>query len=160
MTSPFIEYSKKVLSNSKALANALMGEGYKLVTNGTDNHLMLWDLRPLGITGNKFESLCDHCNITLNKNSIYGDSSAFATGGVRIGTCALTTRGFDENDFKKVGEFLHRAMQIAQSVNAPEMNLTMFKAVVKQSNLVQKLRSDVESFSMSFYIPGFDPNQP
>ncbi len=72
----FKVYSQQVVSNSKALASALMGKGYKLVTSGTDNHLVLWDLRPLGLTGSKMEKVCDLCHITLNKNAVFGDASA------------------------------------------------------------------------------------
>ena len=69
--------------------------GYKIVTNGTSNHLILWDLKPLKITGSKFEKICDLLSITLNKNCVPGDVSAISPGGVRLGTCALTTRGFN-----------------------------------------------------------------
>ena len=69
-------------------------KGYTLVTEGTDNHLILWDLRPNGLTGSKIEKLAELCNITVNKNTVPGDTSALSPGGVRIGVCALTTRGF------------------------------------------------------------------
>jgi Serine hydroxymethyltransferase len=73
---------------------------------GTDNHLLLWDLRPVGITGSKMEKLCDRIHITLNKNTVPGDRSALSPGGVRIGAPALTTRGFKQSDFVKVADFL------------------------------------------------------
>ena len=82
--------------------------GYKLVTDGTDNHLILWDLRPTGITGSKMELACDLCHITLNKNAVYGDASAMTPGGVRIGTPAMTSRGLKEADWEKIAEFLDR----------------------------------------------------
>ncbi|KAL2464226.1 serine hydroxymethyltransferase 4-like [Forsythia ovata] len=81
----FKAYAKQVRANAVALGNYLMSKEYKLVTGGTENHLVLWDLRPLGLTGNKVEKLCDLCNITVNKNAVFGDSSALAPGGVRIG---------------------------------------------------------------------------
>jgi glycine hydroxymethyltransferase len=104
----FKQYSKQIRANAVALATALMSKGYKLATDGTDNHLILWDLRPLKLSGSKFESLCDFCSITLNKNSINGDRSAITPGGVRVGTPALTSRGFVEADFQAIAEFLHR----------------------------------------------------
>lgn len=78
------------------------------MTDGTDNHLILWDLRPTGITGSKMELACDLCHITLNKNAVYGDASAMTPGGVRIGTPAMTSRGLKEADWEKIAEFLDR----------------------------------------------------
>lgn len=86
--------------NAKALAEELMNRGHKLITNGTDNHLLLLDVRPHGLTGSKLEKACDAVHITLNKNTIIGDKSAMTPGGVRIGTPAVTTRGYLENDMK------------------------------------------------------------
>jgi glycine hydroxymethyltransferase len=79
----------QVVANCRAMANALLKRGYKLVTDGTDNHLILWDLRPEGVTGSKMEKACDLCHITLNKNAVVGDLSAMNPGGVRIGECRV-----------------------------------------------------------------------
>merc|ERR1712228_243021 len=81
-------YAKQVKANATALAAYMVGKGYKLATNGTENHLMLWDLRPLGLTGNKMEKVLEKIHITLNKNAVHGDVSAMAPGGVRIGAPA------------------------------------------------------------------------
>ena len=97
----------QVIANAKALGEALTKRGYKLVTGGTDNHLVLWDLRPEGITGSKAEKACDLCHITLNKNAVVGDVSAMTPGGVRIGSPAMTSRGLKEADFDKIADFLH-----------------------------------------------------
>lgn len=78
---------------------------------------MLWDLRPLGLTGSKLEKVCDLAHITLNKNAVFGDSSALSPGGVRVGAPAMTSRGLKEADFQKVGEFLMRAVQICLDVS-------------------------------------------
>merc|ERR1712216_844539 len=110
-TPEFKLYAKQVRANAKALADYLVAQGYKLATNGTENHLMLLDLRPLGLTGNKMEKVLEHMHITLNKNAVHGDVSAMAPGGIRIGMPAMTTRGLKEADFVKVGEFLHRGLQ-------------------------------------------------
>ncbi|KAM0960400.1 hypothetical protein ACFX2I_025348 [Malus domestica] len=85
MTPGLKAYAKQVKANVVSLGNYLMSKDYKLVTGGTENHLVLWDLKPLGLTGNKVEKLCDLCNITVNKNAVFGVSSALAPGGVRIG---------------------------------------------------------------------------
>ena len=86
----------------------LMELGYTLVSGGTDNHLVLVDLKPSGIDGARVQSVLDLASITVNKNSVPGDKSAIIPGGVRIGTPALTTRGFKEAEFSKVADFLDR----------------------------------------------------
>jgi glycine hydroxymethyltransferase len=115
-TPEFKEYSKQVIANAKALADELMRLGHKLVTNGTDNHLLLLDVRPQGLTGSKLEKACDEVHITLNKNTIIGDKSAVTPGGVRIGTPAVTTRGYLEKDMRQVGVFLDRLVKTCVDV--------------------------------------------
>merc|ERR1711871_1648845 len=112
-TPEFVEYSKKVVANAATLANTLKEKGHKLASDGTDNHLVLWDLRPHGLTGSKVEKVCEAASISLNRNAVHGDASALSPGGVRIGTCAMTTRGLDTADFVKIAEFLDRACRIA-----------------------------------------------
>ena len=112
-TEEFRVYARQVVANAQALAAALVKRGYTLATGGTDNHLILWDLRPQKLTGNKFELICDEVSITLNKNSIHGDTSALTPGGVRVGAPALTSRGFKEADFEAVAEFLHKAVLLS-----------------------------------------------
>merc|ERR1712146_675850 len=80
--------------------------GYTLATGGTENHIVLWNVRSLGLTGSKLEKLLERCNISVNKNAIAGDRSAIAPGGVRLGTPAMTTRGLTEADFDTVASFL------------------------------------------------------
>lgn len=95
----FKTYAHQVVANSKAMANALLLEGFDLVTGGTDNHLVLADLRPMGVTGKVLQERLDSNHITLNKNSIPNDpESASVTSGVRIGTAAVTTRGLKEDN--------------------------------------------------------------
>ena len=81
----FKQYAKQVKANASTLAKALTEKGYKIVTEGTENHLILWDLRPIALTGSKMEKICDFVSITLNKNAVHGDVSALVPGGVRIG---------------------------------------------------------------------------
>ena len=103
MAPEFAVYARNVVNNAAVLADALMAEGFDLVTGGTDNHLMLADLRPMGITGKELQRRCDENRITLNKNSIPGDPEKFTvTSGVRIGTAAVTTRGLQEEDMKTI----------------------------------------------------------
>ena len=103
MSGDFKAYAHNVVSNAKVLAGALLEEGFDLVTGGTDNHLMLADLRPMNITGKELQLRCDANHITLNKNAIPGDPEKPAiTSGVRIGTAAVTTRGLGHEEMKKI----------------------------------------------------------
>merc|ERR1719487_3162869 len=115
-TPEFKTYIKQVKANAAALAKFLVGKGYKLATDGTENHLLLWDLRPLGLTGSKMEKVFEMMHITLNKNAVHGDKSAMTPGGVRIGAPAMTSRGLKEADFEKIGDFLHRGTQLGLEV--------------------------------------------
>merc|ERR1712134_87932 len=105
-TPEFVEYSKAVVANAKTLAAELMAKGHKLASDGTDNHLVLWDLRPHGLTGSKVEKVCELASISLNRNAVHGDASALSPAGVRIGSPAMTTRGCTQEHFKKVAFFL------------------------------------------------------
>ena len=103
MSDDFKTYAQNVVSNAKVLADALLAEGFDLVTGGTDNHLMLADLRPMRITGAELQVRCDANHITLNKNAIPGDpEKPTVTSGVRIGTAAVTTRGLGAEEMKKI----------------------------------------------------------
>ncbi|KAF2589957.1 hypothetical protein F2Q70_00038471 [Brassica cretica] len=155
-TPGFKVYAKQVKANAVALANYLMGKGYSIVTGGTENHLVLWDLRPLGLTGNKVEKLCDLCNITLNKNAVFGDSSALAPGGVRIGTPAMTSRGLVEKDFEKIGEFLSRSVTLTLNIQKEHGKLLKdFNKGLVNNKEIEELKADVEKFSASYEMPGF-----
>ena len=103
MQPEFKTYAHNVVNNAKVMAQALLEEGFDLVTGGTDNHLMLTDLRPMNITGKELQERCDANHITLNKNAIPGDpQKPSVTSGVRIGTAAATTRGMGEEEMKKI----------------------------------------------------------
>ena len=156
-TPAFKEYCVQIKKNAKALAQALMAKGYKLCTDGTDNHLVLWDVRPLGLTGSKIEKVCDLVNISLNKNTVHGDRSAQSPGGVRIGTPALTTRGLKEADFKKVAGFLDRAVKISLDVQKSSgKKLKDFVAALPNNKDIPVLAHEVAQFATSFPMPGFD----
>lgn len=143
-TPEFREYTMQVRKNSRVLAEYLIDKGYTITTNGTDNHLFLLDLRPLNISGHLLQTVCDMCNITLNKNSIPGDKSAMFPGGVRIGSCAMTTRGLKDADFEIIGLFIDRAISICLNLKTTDMEM------IKNRNDIIELRSDVEVFTSSF----------
>ncbi len=103
----FKAYQEQVVKNAKALAKALEKQGFKLLTGGTDNHLMLLDLTNLDVSGKELQKRCDEVYITLNKNTIPNDPrSPFVTSGVRIGTPAVTSRGMKEEDMEKIAELI------------------------------------------------------
>ena len=103
MAPEFKTYAQNIVRNAKAMASGLLDEGFDLITGGTDNHLMLADLRPMGITGKELQHRCDENHITLNKNAIPGDpEKPSVTSGVRIGTAAVTTRGLGEAEMKQI----------------------------------------------------------
>ncbi len=157
-TEEFKEYSKQIRINAQALADQLMRvHGYTLATGGTENHLVLWDLKPQALTGSKMQTVCDHASITLNKNAVLGDKSALTPGGVRIGTPALTSRGLKEGEFRQVADFLHEAVQIALKIQVTSGKLLKdFDTAVKTSAEVKELRGKVQRFITQFPMPGFD----
>jgi len=132
----FKTYAQNVVSNAKVLANALMEEGFDLVTGGTDNHLMLADLRPMNITGKELQLRCDENHITLNKNAIPNDpEKPTVTSGVRIGTAAVTTRGLGAEEMKKIAkciamtarDFEGTAQQVRQTVQEICQQFPLYK---------------------------------
>lgn len=105
----FKEYQKSIVSNCSALANGLLSRGVRLVSGGTDNHLILVDLRSLGVTGKELEHRLDEVYITANKNSVPNDpEKPFVTSGIRLGTAAVTSRGLNEQDMDTIADFVYR----------------------------------------------------
>ena len=126
LTDEYKEYQKQVVKNAACLAQALTERGFKIVSGGTDNHLMLVDLRSLGVTGKQMETLLDEVNITCNKNAIPNDpQSPFVTSGVRLGTAAVTSRGMKPEDMDKIAEAI--AMTLKE-----EGSQEKAKAIVKE----------------------------
>jgi glycine hydroxymethyltransferase len=108
----FKTYQRQIVANAKALASTLIDEGWRLVSGGTDNHLILVDVFARGITGKVAEAALDRAGITVNKNTIPFDTNSPMVGsGIRIGTPALTTRGMREKDMESVGRLISRALQ-------------------------------------------------
>ncbi len=155
MTPEFKAYIQDVKANAKACAAALSSLGYKICTDGTDNHLVLVDLRPKGLTGSKMEKTCDAIGITLNKNAVQGDLSAITPGGVRIGACALTTRGMKEEEFKQIANFLHRGVEIALKIQATTGKmLKPFVQALSVDPEIGALKREVHSFARQWPMPG------
>ena len=120
------EYQKQIVKNAQALCKGLQSRGIKIVSDGTDNHLMLVDLTPFGLTGKSIEKLLDAAHITANKNTIPNDpQKPFVTSGIRLGTPAATSRGLKEDDFDKVAEAIAMIIKEGESAVEPA------KAIIK-----------------------------
>src|SRR6185436_3922540 len=117
LTDEYKKYCKQVMNNAQALAKAMIARGYKIISNGTDNHLMLVDLRSrTSISGKKVENALVRADITLNKNMVpFDDKSPFVTSGIRIGTSAITSRGMKENHMEQIADWIDKI--VADSEN-------------------------------------------
>jgi glycine hydroxymethyltransferase len=136
LTDEYIQYCKQVIANAQAMANALVAKGYKIISGGTDNHLMLIDLRNKNISGKKAEALLGAAHITVNKNMVpFDDKSPFVTSGIRIGTPAVTTRGMKEADMIKIVEWIDRL------IVAPE-----------DETVITAVRNEVNAFAKTFKL--------
>jgi len=154
----FRSYQEQVMKNAKALGESLQGRGFDLVSGGTDNHLVLVDLRSKGVNGNKAEILCEQASIVLNKNTIPGDKSAMNPNGLRVGAPAMTSRGLVEEDFAKIGEFIGEAIDVAAEVQRESgPKLVDFRRVLQESPpaKLSALKSSVEDFACRFPTIGF-----
>jgi len=111
LSTEFKLYQQQIVKNAKALATALMGKGFKLISGGTDNHLMLVDLRKSELTGKVAQETLDKARITVNRNTVpFEARSPFVTSGIRIGTPAVTTRGMKEKEMAIIADFIWRAI--------------------------------------------------
>lgn len=156
-TPEYKEYQEQVMKNATAFGESLKGHGFDLVSGGTDNHLLLVDLRPKGVSGGKAETICEAASIVLNKNTIPSDKSAMNPNGVRVGTPAMTSRGLNEEDFKRIGGFMAEAVDVAAEVQKDgARKLVDFKAVLKNSppGRLLALKAEVENFANSFEAIG------
>jgi glycine hydroxymethyltransferase len=134
LTEEFDKYIQQVLKNAKALANALMEKGYNLVSGGTDNHLMLIDLRNKNVTGKQAETALDKAGITVNKNAVPFDTQPpLITSGIRIGTPAMTTRGMKEEEMKIIAEFIDRVI-----------------SNINNEDVINKVKQEVKEFTSRF----------
>ena len=150
-STPFWDYIAQVKRNAKVVASYMMGKGYTVSTNGTDNHLVLVNLKSRGITGSKVEKLCERVDISINKNAVFGDKSATSPGGIRIGTSALTTRGLKEDDFLVVSEMIHRCVELALEIQVGNKSLKDFLTNMEQySERLDALKQEVNQFALQF----------
>lgn len=166
-TPEFVEYQKQVLKNCSRLSDELIKRGYHLVSGGTDNHLVLVDLKTSRkIDGARVERVLEMACIATNKNTIPGDKSALNPGGIRMGTPALTSRGLTEDDFTKVAEYFDRAVAIAVDLKENTEEGKKLKGFRKMCtvgpsvhpDLVQ-LRKEVSEFACKFPTVGFDESE-
>ena len=147
-------YAQQVKKNARAFADELNKLGHTLQSGGTDNHLLMLDVRPMGLTGSKAEKFFDEVHISVNKNTLLGDKSALTPGGLRLGTPAMTSRGFDEADFRRVANFLHRGLEMCSKLNTKELKLPEFKKAVQASPDVAKFGDEILQFSVQYPFPG------
>ncbi|XP_047215262.1 serine hydroxymethyltransferase, cytosolic-like [Girardinichthys multiradiatus] len=161
MTPEFKAYQLQVLANCKALSSTLINLGYKIVTGGSDNHLILLNLRNKGTDGGRAEKVLQACAISCNKNTCLGAKSALLPNGLRFGSPALTSRGLKEEDFKKVAHFIHRGIELTLEVQGsldPKATLMEFIQAlaqgVKFQQRVAEIRAEVEAFTGQFPMPG------
>lgn len=169
----FKEYQKTVLENAKALASRLgsgdsHGLGYNIVSGGTDNHLVLVDLKDKAIDGARVERILELVGVAANKNTVPGDKSAMKPGGIRLGTPAMTTRGFTPDDFRRVADIIHQAVQITKTLDGKAQqaaetagrknpgSVAAFREFVKEGEEVveiMELRREVENWVGTFALP-------
>ncbi|RYF64109.1 MAG: serine hydroxymethyltransferase, partial [Cytophagaceae bacterium] len=111
LTDDFHDYAVRVKANAQAMANAFLSRGYQIISGGTDNHLMLIDLRSKGLTGKLAENTLIKADITINKNMVpFDDKSPMVTSGMRVGTAAMTTRGLNESDMEQIVVYIDRVL--------------------------------------------------
>jgi glycine hydroxymethyltransferase len=138
MQPDFRAYQEWVIDNAKALAQALTDNGFRIVSGGTDNHLMLVDLRPKGVTGKAAQAALDLAGITTNKNMIpFDPAKPFVTSGLRLGTPAVTTRGFGPDEMRRVAGWMTRVIEN-----------------IEDEDEIAQVRSEVREMAGSFPVPG------
>uniref|UniRef100_A0A7S0I8S2 Serine hydroxymethyltransferase n=1 Tax=Micromonas pusilla TaxID=38833 RepID=A0A7S0I8S2_MICPS len=158
----FKAYQTQVMRNMRAMSERLKSRGIELVSGGTDNHLVLADLRPLGVDGSRVERVLELAHVACNKNTVPGDKSAMVPGGLRLGTPALTTRGFVEADFEKVADFVVRGIHIAKDLKTKlgpklkDFRDGLANAPEGKFPEIDALKAEVEAFAAEFPTIGFD----
>merc|ERR1712115_327452 len=157
-TEEFKHYQRETVKNAQVLGEELQKLGYKIVTGGTDNHIVLVDLRSKKLSGSKAERILEEVGISVNKNTVPGDKSAMNPSGIRFGTPPLTTRNVKPNQMLTVVEFIHQAWNLAldiQSVSGPK--LADWKIQLEQHRgAIKELKDKIEAFAVQFPLPGHD----
>ncbi|KAI4723900.1 serine hydroxymethyltransferase [Aureobasidium sp. EXF-10728] len=155
----FRQYQQQVINNAKALEVEFKKLGFTLVTGGTDNHMVLIDLKPFSLDGARVEAVLEQINIACNKNTTPSDKSALTPYGIRIGAPAMTSRGMGEDDFKRIAGYIDQAIKVCKSVQAdlPKDNnkLKDFKAKVASGEVeeIKKLKSEIAQWATTFPLP-------
>ena len=145
MSPEFQEYAHQVVKNSKALASRLISDGIKVVTGGTDNHIVLIDVSPLGLTGRQAEQILEECGIVANRNSLPNDpNGAWYTSGIRLGTPALTTCGMKENEMELIGGFISKILKNAKPAMTKKGIPSKAKAYIDE-NIKEEILDKVAS---------------
>lgn len=140
LTDEFLTYGKQILTNAQAMAKSFVNRGYDLISQGTDNHLMLIDLRNKNLTGKKAQETLDKAHITLNKNAVpFDDKSPFVTSGIRVGVPAITTRGMKESDMETVVGLIDKVLMNADDENTIKSVKGDVQAFMKQFSLYPEL---------------------
>uniref|UniRef100_A0A060TF56 Serine hydroxymethyltransferase, mitochondrial n=1 Tax=Blastobotrys adeninivorans TaxID=409370 RepID=A0A060TF56_BLAAD len=156
----FKEYQQNVVDNAQSLASALQNRGYKLVSGGTDTHLILIDLKPQQVDGARVETVLELINIAANKNTVPGDKSALVPGGLRVGTPAMTTRGFTPADFERVADYIDRAVKITHNIKQEALQkgektkLADFRSLAEGRPEIEELKKEVTEWASTFPVPG------
>ena len=152
MTPEFKEYAHQTVRNAQVLAKTLMSDGIKVVTGGTDNHIVLVDVSPLGITGRQAEQILEECGIVVNRNSLPNDpNGAWYTSGIRLGTPALTTVGMKEEDMVAIGHLISRVLHNIKPVELSNKRMSKAKA-----SIAQEIKEDALEFTgklLSEHVP-------
>ena len=158
-TPDFRQYQEQVKKNAVAIGEEFKGRGYTLVTNGTDNHMVLLDLKPVGLDGARVEAVLEQVNIACNKNTTPGDKSALTPMGIRIGAPAMTSRGMGEDDFRRIGGYIDACIKLCKKVQSElpkEANkLKDFKLKVAGGEVdeIKQLKSEIASWAGTFPLP-------
>ena len=157
-TDEFKHYIKRVKDNAKTLARELQNMGFKISTDGTDNHIVLVDLKNKGISGSKFEKVCELAEISVNKNTVYGDKNAMNPSGVRLGTAAMTSRECGQNEMKQIASFLNDVAEICVKIQEEKgKKLVDFNRDIENNVDIHELRGRVNSFSEKLHFPSDEP---
>ena len=158
-TPEFRQYQEQVKKNAKALEHEFKRLGYKLVTDGTDNHMVLLDLKPLSLDGARVEAVLEQVNIACNKNTTPGDKSALSPCGIRIGTPAMTSRGLGEDDFKRIANYIDTCIKLCKKIQGElpkdANKLKDFKTKVAGNEVpeISKLKQEIATWASTFPLP-------
>ncbi|KAI9666352.1 MAG: Serine hydroxymethyltransferase, cytosolic [Bathelium mastoideum] len=158
-TSEFVQYQQQVIKNAKTLEHEFKAKGHRLVTDGTDNHMVLLDLKPHNLDGARVEAVLEQVNIACNKNTTPGDKSALTPCGIRIGAPAMTSRGLGEKDFARIADYIDQCIQLTKDVQATlpkdANKLKDFKAKVASGEVesLNNLKKEIAAWAGTFPLP-------